>query len=661
MPTKPLEADDVLDADPTERPGEPAIVEPEPARAVEPWPEWVTAASVVKDRLNADEVARASKRKALIALDVKRKTFRENGLARSLVTEVTEEYDALVRQAMLRERRKSLKDMTTTDKQIYKKQRGLEDPKALERARQQRECLNSFASFVQTFWPEIEPATKLVWNWHHELLCELLQRVFAGRYGKVTIDGEEHEGIQNLLINIPPGHMKSLICNVFWPAWCWFRNPGWRSIHATYDAKLMFRDAGKTRDIIQSDLYKALQPRVYGDQWNRAWTLKEDAKSKGMYFTEYHGMRLATTVGGAGTGHRADVIVIDDPMNVKQHPTPEELDKVISWYDGRMSSRFSKQAEGRIVCIMQRLHENDLAGHIIESDKREVGNKSWRPFEKVILPAEFDKKKAEQEGWIKYDLRTKDGEVLCPGIADQEALDNQKIKLAVAYSAQYDQDPAPAGGGILKASKLCFWYPRERMMNPPAIHHEKDEDGNLVPCVQGPLPERMHTFSQSWDCAFKESTDNDFVSGQLWAQSGPNAYLIAHTHGHFSFMRTLEQILAMTKAEPRCGAKYIEDKANGPALIDTLRHHVGGVVEVDPKGGKVVRAWAASPFIEAGNVWLPHPMLFPEITDTMLAEIRAFPRGKHDDTVDAMTQYINKAMIGSALSYLIGITKWGSA
>ena len=183
---------------------------------------------------------------------------------------------------------------------------------------------------------------------------------------------------------------------------------------------------------------------------------------------------------------------------------------------------------------------------------------------------------------------------------------------AYAYAGQYQQRPSPAQGGIIKRN---WWQYYQQ------------------------TPPRFDIVVESWDCAFKATAQADFVVGQVWGKVGANLYLLDQVRGRFSFTETQDAIRNLSAKWPQAHAKLVEDKANGPAVIDSMRNAVPGLIPVDPQGGKVVRAQAVSVDIEAGNVWLPDPTVNPWITD-FVEECAAFPNGAHDDQVDAMTQAI---------------------
>jgi predicted phage terminase large subunit-like protein len=144
---------------------------------------------------------------------------------------------------------------------------------------------------------------------------------------------------------------------------------------------------------------------------------------------------------------------------------------------------------------------------------------------------------------------------------------------------------------------------------------------------------------QSWDLAFKDLKTSDYVAGGLWARRAANKYLLHQIHDRLSFPKTVQAVRDMSRNWPAAGAKLIEDRANGPAVIQTLRDEIPGIIEIDPQGGKVARCQAVSPTIEAGNVFLPHPRLAHWV-DGFINECASFPTGAHDDQVDAMSQAI---------------------
>jgi predicted phage terminase large subunit-like protein len=476
----------------------------------------------------------------------------------------------------------------------------LEDVKR-ERARR------SLAEFVKQAWPVLEPGTKLAWNWHLDAICAHLEAVSRGE-------------ITRLLINVPPGHMKSLLVAVFWPAWQWLHNPQWRSLFATYAKELSIRDSVRCRDLIQSPWYREFfQPQ---------WELSGDQNVKGYFANTETGFRLSLSVGGQGTGFRGDVVVFDDPMNVDEHPSQEKLASIASWWDMRMTSRLNDLETGAFVGIMQRVHEADLAGHLLEK-----GGEKW---EHLCLPSEYDPGRRGKTS-IFADPRKKRGELLFPAKFPRKVIEQAKIDLGDQYDAQHQQTPSAQGGGIFKRHQWRFWYPDDVTAPPPV---RTDVDGEVFLHSQKPLP-KIHTFAQSWDLAFKGNASSDFVAGQLWGMGNGEYFLIDQVHDRLSFVETVEEFEAFCEKYPLTGTKYVEDKANGPALISTLKSRIGGIEPVNPEGGKEARAHACTPLIKAGKVYLPHPAFFPWV-NSFLNELTKFPKSKHDDRTDALTQALNK-------------------
>ena len=199
----------------------------------------------------------------------------------------------------------------------------------------------------------LEPGNHYDHGWHIDEICRHLEAVADGR-------------IRNLLINIPPGHMKSMIVAVCYPAWMWLRRPNYRMLFASYSSDLSMRDSVKCRTLIQSDWYQELfQPD---------WALAGDQNVKSYYANTATGFRLALGVGGATTGFRGDLIVVDDPLNAKDQYSEPARKGCLFWWDQAYANRLNDMQKSARVVIMQRLHEEDLTGHILaqEEEKRKL-------------------------------------------------------------------------------------------------------------------------------------------------------------------------------------------------------------------------------------------------------------------------------------------------
>lgn len=244
-------------------------------------------------------------------------------------------------------------------------------------------------------------------------------------------------------------------------------------------------------------------------------------------------------------------------------------------------------------------------------------------------------------GWV--DPRKMKGELLWPERFGPEEIERLKVDLgARAYEAQFQQRPSPAGGGTLKSHWWNYWHPQGLVVKPVRI---KLPNGDIQERNSVELPESFDMVLQSWDMSFKDLKTSDFVVGQVHAIRGARRFIIDQMRGRMDFPATLAAVRELTGRHPQAHLKLVEDKANGPAVIQSLRDEISGLVEVNPQGGKVSRAAAASPELEAGNWYLPHPMIAPWVgnperpTDGgFLAETSMFPYGANDDMCDAWSQ-----------------------
>jgi predicted phage terminase large subunit-like protein len=475
----------------------------------------------------------------------------------------------------------------------------------------------SLAEFTRQAWHVIEPGVSLEWNWHLDAICEHLEAVTRGE-------------IRRLIINVPPGAMKSTLVCVMWPAWQWTHTPEWRALFGSYALKLAMRDSVKTRDVITSEWYR--------EAFGIAWELKQDQDTKSHFVNSQKGFRDAMATGAAATGLRGDAVVIDDPISVKQGNSALAREAAFDWIEKTTSTRLNDMRTGARVLVMHRLHEWDPAGLLLKQG-------GW---EHLFLPAEFDpiKSKPTSIGWC--DPRTERGELLFPNRINKDVLEQMRISLGDDFAGQFNQDPAPGGGIIFKGYEFKLWAPKE-MINSLPPYRRRREDGVLVELPAEPLPPE-NGFTErgtSWDFAFKGSETSDRVVGQAWADAGPRHYLLDQVSGRMDFNRSLAAIKEFGKRHPLHRAQYIEDKANGTAIMNVLSQEISGLIPVSPKDDKVTRAKACTPAIRSGHVYLPHPSLAPWVED-LFAELEAFPKGAHDDQVDALTQWLNRQKGSSA-------------
>jgi predicted phage terminase large subunit-like protein len=444
-----------------------------------------------------------------------------------------------------------------------------------------------FKLFVIEAWEHIEPAP-LVWNWHMAAICDHYQAVSEGR-------------IKNLLVNVPPGTSKSLITSVFWPAWEWSWNPKIRWFFASYDQALSLRDSVKCRTLINSRWYQA--------RWGHVFKLTGDQDAKGLYNTDKGGYRMASSVTGHGTGEHPHRIVADDPQDRKGAESETERASVRAWWKGTMSTRGVSLGASRVICA-QRLHEDDLSGIILED---------MEGWDHLCLPMRYEPGRMKRTSIGFLDPRTVPGELLAPRQFSGDAVTRLERELG-SYGAagQLQQRPSPAEGGIIKRNWWQFY-----------------DD----------IPVHFDKVLWSWDATFKDAETSDFVVGQVWGLKGINVYLLDQVRDRMDFPKTLAAVKALRSKwikypkllqDPTTVCKtLIEDTANGPAIISTLRHDVAAVLPVKVKGSKEARLQAIAPLIEAGQVFLPRGQAFSE---SLMDEAAQFPNGAHDDQLDALSQ-----------------------
>lgn len=474
----------------------------------------------------------------------------------------------------------------------------------LKHKAQNKTPIPAFRAFIAGAWSVLEPSTRFVPGWHVDAICEHLEAVSAGE-------------IRRLIINVPPGSMKSLLISVMWPVWSWLFTPYLRFLTASYAQSLATRDSLKSRRLIQSQWFQS--------QWSHTFQLTGDQNQKLRYENDATGFRVATSVGGA-TGERATVRILDDPHNIDDAQSDTIREGVIDWVKTVWSEREADSKTSVDIVVMQRLHERDVSGYLLE----EIGG-----YEHLMLPMRFESERRCHTVIGFTDPRTEPGELLCEARNDEAAVQEKEKRLG-SYGAagQLQQRPSPAEGGIFKRQWWRFWQPVGMNLPPVFI---KLTDGSLFGCPVVTLPETFDTQLQSWDMTFKDTKTSAFVVGQAWARLKANKYLLDQTRKRLDMPGTVREVRSFTTKHPKITAKLIEDKANGPAVIQTLRGEISGLIAVNPQGDKVARAHAVSPETEAGNVYLPHPQIAPWVND-FIERFATFPNAVYKDEIDTFTQ-----------------------
>lgn len=427
---------------------------------------------------------------------------------------------------------------------------------------------------------------------HLILLCSKLEAVERGE-------------IKRLMVFMPPRHGKSEVVSKKFPAWFLGKNPEKEIIITSYSADLAHDFSRIARDTLNE-----WGPRLFGVKVAQAsaavnaWGIEgipgPDGKPK-----KYRGGLKAAGAGGAITGRGAHVAIIDDPFKgIEDSGSPTIRQKVFEWYKAVLWTRLAPG--GAIILVMTRWHEDDLAGRLI--DEMQNDGEKW---DIVNLPG------LAEENDI---LGREKGQGLWIERFGQDYYEKLRTTLgSMVFEALYQQRPRPAEGAIFRRK----W-----------IKHYKQ------------APAYFEEVIQSWDCAFKDGKENDYVAGQVWGRIGSEFYLLKRIKEHLDLPSTMAAIEQTTRQFPQAIIKLIEDKANGPAVIQMLNKKIPGLIPVNPEGGKIARAQAITPLFEAGNVYLPDPSIDPGIDD-YINELLAFPKGAHDDEVDATSQALNR-FIGAA-------------
>jgi predicted phage terminase large subunit-like protein len=456
---------------------------------------------------------------------------------------------------------------------------------------------HNLRQFVEKAWLVVWPNERLSLNWHIDAICHHLEAVTAGE-------------LRRLQVWVPPGSTKSTLVSIMWPAWEWTTQPWLRYITASYDADLATTFAVKSRELIRSEWYQQRWPNVQ---------LKRDMDLKRSYANTAGGERLATSVGGQGTGKHGHRIVIDDPLNAKEITSDAALEAVAEWHDGTISTRFVDPRSSAEVIIQQRLDERDLAGHVLELSPNE-----WTV---LCLPEEYEP--AHPYAWQK-DPRTEAGQLLWP---ERVGEDEHRVRVetlgAHRAAGQLQQRPAAREGAILKRAAWRYF---------PAVWLE--DDGQQY------LP-RFTSVVQSWDTAFKDRTSSDYVVGGLWGQLGADLYLLALRRERMGLTATKQAMRDMTalveQRWPRVPHRIlIEKSANGVEIIEELKREIRGVTPVVASTSKVARAEAAEPALEAGNIYVPG-MAAPESPSGYNeAMTPAFTQGLVEECVDGATLIVTR-------------------
>lgn len=490
--------------------------------------------------------------------------------------------------------------------------------------------VTSLKAFLKFSWPVIAPGTDFQDNWHIGCIVDHVEELMR------------RTSFRRLIINIPPRMLKSQIVSVVLPAWRWLTDPAEKFLVASYGRQLALRDSRRCRNLIASKWYQ--------DRWGSRFKLAADQNEKGRFENDKGGFRIIASVEGGVLGEGGSCAIYDDPNDLaKMVSEPDSYPQSVrEWYSGTASSRNIDPRSDVRLCIQQRAsYGGDLTEYLME-----LGG-----WEQLVIPNEYDGRTVI--GPLAYpDPRIHPGELLFPDRLGTEETGILKREQKTHYSGQYNQNPTVAGKSGLKREWFNFWVPRGALVKDVTADGTERirpirlslTDGSFVEKTPIELPDAFEQTVHSLDCAFKGNDANDFVADHVWSRIGAHTFLRHREHGHWNFPETLSVVRRVSNLFPS-PEKLVEDKANGPAVVQTLRNEIPGLIEVNPEGGKWSRVAAISGYVEAGNVHLPSPDLFPWVWD-LLAEFSAGQSAKHDDDTDAMSQALKRLYDAQAQSGL---------
>ena len=474
--------------------------------------------------------------------------------------------------------------------------------KLLKFALEKKLCEMSFYEFFKSAWHVVEPAVPLSTNWHHKYICDTLQ--------------EECERIirqepktKDIIINVPFRSTKSLIVTVMFPVWAWIKSPKLRFITSSYSATLSIELSTKSRDIIFSDWFKK--------RWSDVFFIKKDQNLKERYENNHIGMRRATSVGGTVTGQGGDFLIVDDPLSPQMANSATERDNANEWYRTTFYSRLNQADIGVRIIIMQRVHEEDLSGFLLDKETR-------LNYKHICIPATNEDGNIKPKSLVQF--YNKENGLFWEDRFSKKVLQDYKSALGTyGYAGQLQQTPTPLDSGMIHRD----WFRIDR-------HKREEAKVNFI-----------------IDPAYTANQKND-----------PSA-LLAYTYVDNKWqivdcVNVRKEFPELVKFIPEWVQKngytnksriYVEPKASGKSIVQTLIRETGLNVKEDkpPTKDKVARVSDISASLESGRVSLLHGKWNEEFLD----QLTKFPAAKHDDMVDCLVMAVNKEIWGNGKGKIV--------
>jgi predicted phage terminase large subunit-like protein len=485
---------------------------------------------------------------------------------------------------------------------------------------EKHQCEKSLAYFVRAAWQTVEPGAEYFHNWHVDMICAHLEAITD------ELELDDGDIYNRLLINVPPGMMKSLLM-VFWNAWEWGpRNMAHlRYVCVSHDMGNTIRDNMRVRQIIESDWYREF--------WGDRVQMKADQNAKTNFENTKGGFRIGASPGGV-TGKRGDRVILDDPNSWESANSEAMRDTTNNWFRGALQLRLNRPKYSAIVCIMQRLHEDDVSGVILDGG---LG------YDAIILPMRYDPDRSAPTKLGFVDPREEPGELLFEARFPRKFVDRvEKTMGPYEVSGQHQQSPTPKGGGIIKDD---WWL--------------------LLPAGSKYPP--FDFVLASLDTAYTEKQENDYSAMTIWGvfspttsrtgatsivnrhggrgaverfeiEGAPNIMLVYAWQERASFPDLVKKVAELC-SEFKVDKLIIENKAAGISLEQEMRRTFAterfAVQLIDPKSlDKTARLYSVQSIFSEGMVWAPGKTW----AEMVIRQVSSFPKGKHDDLVDTVSQ-----------------------
>jgi len=474
--------------------------------------------------------------------------------------------------------------------------------KLLKFALEKKLCEMSFYEFFKKAWHVVEPSVPLSTNWHHKYICDILQ-VECERIIK------QEPKTKDIIINVPFRSTKSLIVTVMFPVWAWIKSPKLRFITSSYSATLSIELSTKSRDIIFSEWFKR--------RWEDVFFIKKDQNLKERYENNHIGMRRATSVGGTVTGQGGDFLIVDDPLSPQMANSATERDNANEWYRTTFYSRLNQADIGVRIIIMQRIHEEDLSGFLLDRETR-------LNYKHICIPATNENGNIKPKSLEKF--YDKDSGLFWEDRFSKKILDDYKSALGTyGYAGQLQQTPTPLDSGMIHRD----WFRVDR-------HKREEATVNFI-----------------IDPAYTANQKNDPSALLAYTYVDNKWQIVDCTNVRKEFPELVRFIPEWVQKNGYTNKSriYVEPKASGKSIVQTLVRETGLNIKEDkpPTKDKVARVSDISASLESGRVSLLHGRWNEEFLD----QLSKFPSAKHDDMVDCLVMAVNKEIWGNGKGKIV--------